>query len=517
MTDKGDILLGIDLGTSVLKVCAFDGRDGARLAFAARPLPVDELPGGGREQPVGSVDRAFFRCVETVRESLGRKWRAVRGIGVAAQGGSSIIASRASGRPITRMVLWNDGRTGGHTAELARRHPAGTWRRHTLGSVPPAGLGRLIWLRETNPELFGGDLSGRGQTTGDLLRDATIHIGAGEHLFFALTGVWRQDAGNAIQIGSYHAGKGRLDPGLLDLIGVPLSFVAPLRRGHETSPLGARAARRLGLDAGIPVAGPYLDQEAGYLAAAGAARRPLHVSLGTAWVGNFTLPRGWSGSSPTQLVLPSPSGRKGAGSLVVQPLLAGNRAWDWALETFGGGEPLRAAARAFAKRLLPARELTVLPFITRPNPLDPTAHGGGAVLGLSDRTGPEDMIRAVACGLAFELLRVLEPVRNARVVDRIVLDGGASKGIWFQKLIASLFAPLEVLLAREEDTSVARGALSAFGREVARTRTRRVLPPSQPMWELIWRRYQAYRAAFGAVYGGVRAGRPFAVRGRRRW
>ena len=43
-------------------------------------------------------------------------------------------------------------------------------------------------------------------------------------------------------------------------------FVAPLRPGHETAPLSAAGARLLGLTAGIPVAGPYNDHEAGHLA-----------------------------------------------------------------------------------------------------------------------------------------------------------------------------------------------------------------------------------------------------------
>jgi sugar (pentulose or hexulose) kinase len=508
---------------------------------------VAEFPGGGREQALPSVDRAFLACVRAVREKLGPRWRAVRGIGIAAQGGSSIIARRGTGKPLTSMILWNDGRTRSYSSTLARRHPRDFWFRQTLGEVPPDGLGRLAWLREEKPALF---------------CDENIHVGAGEHLFFRMTGVWRQDAGNAIQIGSYHAREERLDPTLLDLIGLPLSFVAPLRRGHETSPLSRSGARWLGLEPGIPVAGPYLDQEAGYLSAVGAARRPLHASLGTAWVGNFVLPASFSGSSPTQLVLPAPAGD---GRLVVQPLLAGNPTWDWALARFAGGktsagedsgsvtlagedsgsvtlagedsgsvtlagedsgsvtlagedsgsDPLARAARVFSRSLLPPRGLVMLPWLSQSNPLQPAAYGGGACVGLSDQTSADDLLRAAACGLAFEFLRMFESIRDEKVVGSIVLGGGASKGACFRALMAGLFAPLPVLQQQEEDQAVARGSVFAFNPEGGASTTQPARPPPPDILERLREGYDEYIAAFERIYGAPRSGQPFQVRRRK--
>ncbi|MBN2309865.1 MAG: hypothetical protein JXR94_12900, partial [Candidatus Hydrogenedentes bacterium] len=292
MSVATDMLLGIDLGTTVLKVCAFDARSGATLGQAARRLAVHKTPDGGREQRPGAVDRAFSSAAAELRGLLGARWGRVAGIGLAAQGGSSIIADRRSGKASTPMILWNDGRTRGHSSRLAGGIPTAFWRERVLRDFAPTGLGRLLWLKEERPELF---------------RHDTIHAGAGEYLFFKMTGVWRQDAGNAIQIGSFNAATKRLDPALFDLVGVPLSFVAPLRQGHETAPLCAKAARSLELPTGIPVAGPYIDQEAGYLSACAAAGRPLQCSLGTAWVGNYAVADDAVGASPYQLVLPNPA------------------------------------------------------------------------------------------------------------------------------------------------------------------------------------------------------------------
>jgi xylulokinase len=489
-----DILLGIDLGTTELKVCAFHGKTGRALASAARRLKVHTTSDGGREQRPRAVGRAFQDAVRQVRETLGDSWRTVAGIGLAAQGGSSILVDRSTGKPNTSMILWNDGRAHAHVARIAERTSKDYWRTLALRDVASAGLGRLLWLKEAQPDLF---------------TDDHLHVGAGEYLFFMLTGVWRQDAGNALQIGSYSAVTRKLDGRALDLAGIPLSFVAPLRRGHETAPLSKRGARMLGLPEGVPVAGPYIDQEAGYLSATGSSDKPLHVSLGTAWVGNFVLPDRTAGNSPLQLVLPGPTE---TGRLVVQPLLTGNTTWDWALETFVDSDQtqaLRKAKALFAKSLLPPPGLVVLPWLVQDNPLHRGTCGGGAVLGMSAKTSRGDLLRASAAGMAYELARVFEHVRCSGVVDAVVLAGGASKGAHFRTLLSALFAPLPMHWQTDEDMSAARGAVFAFRPQAARSKSKKVPLPTARLRQDIEAGYQNFRSTFDAVYDTVPEGRAF--------
>jgi sugar (pentulose or hexulose) kinase len=366
---------------------------------------------------------------------------------------------------------------------------------------PPHGLGRLAWLKERKPQLF---------------NENNIHVGAGEYVYHKLTGVWRQDPGNAIQVGSYNATKNRLDDRALSLIGVPLTFVTPLRRGHETAPLCGRGAKFLGLPEGVRVSGPYIDQEAGYLSAAAASERPLHCSLGTAWVGNFVLPAEVRGGSPFQLVLPDPVGN---GRLVVQPLLTGNTSWDWGLRTFAGARhssALERAAAVFAESLTPPPGLVALPFLTQRNPLDAAAYGCGTFFGVGAETERADMLRALAAGMTFELARVLADVKRAGVVDSVVVGGGASKGEHFRALIAALFDPLPVLLQTDEDLSAARGALFALSRKAARTGTKRIGRPGKKRRSLIQAAFDAYLSVFEKICGSVPEAAPVKITSNRR-
>jgi sugar (pentulose or hexulose) kinase len=230
-------------------------------------------------------------------------------------------------------------------------------------------------------------------------------------------------------------------------------------------------------------------------------------------VGNFVLRHESSGFSPIQLVLPAPVGE---GALVVQPLLTGNVTWDWALRTLvhaDHGEALRRAASIFADELLPPRGLTALPWLARANPLDSGALGGGALFGVGAHTTPAEMLRAVAAGMCYELERVLEAVAASGAVDGVVLGGGASRGRFFQAILATLFHPLPVWSPAEEDLSGARGAVFAFSRRAGRAAARRVALPTRALRERIAQGRQTYRRLYERLYGHVHAGEAFRLPG----
>ena len=409
-----DILFGIDLGTSAIKAAAFSAADGRLLEAASVRLPVRAGPDGMREQDLADVDRAVARAAAAVRRRLGGDWSRLAGVGLAAHGGSAILADRASGRALTPMQLWNDARPLALLAGIAARKPAGCWRRLCFLADPGAGLARLTWLRKRHTGLF---------------RGGNLYIGAGEYVYFQLTGAWRQDAGNALQIGCCDARRRRLAEAPLRLVGVDTSMVAPMREGHELHPLSRRGAAMLRLPGGIPVAGPYLDHEAGYLAATAASPHPLQCSLGTAWVGNYMLPPGREPPPGFNLLLPSPVG---PGSLVVRVMLAGTMNWEWALGALIGGSADRARVRAesiLRARLPPPPGLIALPWLGQPNLLAHDAAGGGGFLGIGAHTTREDLLRALVAGMAYEMMRVFEPVKRSGAVDRAILGGGAAAAV----------------------------------------------------------------------------------------
>jgi len=488
------MLIGIDIGTTVLKAAAFDPRTGKILAHSSRRLEVETGPDGRREQCPQAVSRRLTQVLGQLRKQLGTRWKGVTGIGLATQGGSTILAKRTTGEALTPMALWNDARAFPRFHAIASRKPPSFWRSFSLREEPGMGLARLEQLKQDSP---------------GLIHEDNIYVGIGEFIYHELAGVWRQDGSNALQIGCYDVRKADLTEKPLKLVGIPASFFAPMRRGHETHTLSEHAAKRFGLPEEIPVAGPYGDQEAGFISCMEVSDSPLQCSLGTAWVGNFIIDHPDSGRSPFQLPIPAP---KGGGLLVIQPLLTGNVTWDWALKAFVDPHEKKALAKQekiFADALLPPAGLIAVPWLNRPNPLAPELLGGASYVGLSPSTSKEDLLRAIAAGMCYELARVFGAAARDKHVDSVVLTGGASKGIQFQQLVAALFAPAPVYHVTEEDWVGARGSLYGLNRKAAFSRCELVSLRRTVDTDSILAGKKRYVQAFGRLYGSVRAGKAY--------
>lgn len=491
------MFLGIDIGSTSLKAAVFEARDGRLLAQCERHLPLEVDETGKREQDPAAILQALCAAAALLRDQLGSIWATIEGIGLATQGGSTILVNRKTGAPSTPMFLWNDTRAFGHFHAIAAQLPAPWWRSFSLRDEPGMGLARARWLRERSSGLFDGN---------------PLCIGVGEHIYFALTGQWRQDACHALQSGCYDAQHHRLTTRPLEELSLPLDLFAPLRSEQETHPLTKQGAALLQLPSGLPVAGPYNDHEAGYLSVSHVSRQPLECSLGTAWVGNFFLPPGFEGISPFQLSIAAPSG---TGRLVIMPLLTGNVTLDWALQTFlaaDRGDALRQADQILSEKLLPPPGLMAVPWLNRPNALRPAHTGSAAFFGMGPATTPADFFRAIVVSMAFELARVFEATTKLGAVDSIVVCGGAARSVHVCSLLASLFTPIPVHQVIETGLMGTRGCLYGFDPGIARASVAEVPIRTQIDGKSLAAAQALYLETYERLCGHVPAGKPYALR-----
>ncbi len=488
--------LGFDIGSTALKAAVFDSESGRLCAQSEQPLPLSIDAGGRREQDPALLLEAVCAASAILHRQIGRRWQQVRGIGLAAQGGSSILVDRHRGEPATPMFLWNDTRAFGHFHKILAKIPPRWWRSFSLREEPGMGLARLQWILEQRPDLSVGD---------------RLFVGAGEFVYFALTHVWRQDPCHALQSGCYDARRGCFTLQPIQRLDLPEDVFVPLRPGHQTLPLSAEMAERLQLAPGIPVAGPYNDHEAGYLSVQHISNRPLEVSLGTAWVGNFVLPANVRGGAPFQFCIPAPSG---SGRQIILPLLTGNVTLDWALTTFV--RPERQAAIAYAEQilarsLLPPPGVMALPWLNRPNALCPDETGCAALFGFGPSTTSEDLFRAVVTSMVFEFVRMFDSVVRRGVVDSLVLCGGAAKNPHICSLFAALFAPVPVRRVIETEWMGTRGCLYAFDTEIAWASTEAVPCDAKVQAKDLTKARALYHDIFTRLCGHVAAGKPYTI------
>lgn len=438
--------VGIDLGTTVLKAAVFT-KDGVCLGEASATLPIESDAHGKREQAVDSFP-ATLRTV--IRKTLLKQKvspKSVIGIGIAAQGGSFVCVDKNSGKPFGPMVQWNDRVGHDRLAEINARKPASFWHPMSYGGGAVMNLAKLTVRREKHPAWFGEEI---------------MCAGAGAFLFHMLTGDWRQEAGHAIQIGCYNWKKDALDLRGFAATGLDID-VPPMRPGNESAPLSDAMAKALGMKSGIPVVGPYMDHEAGYAAVHAISKKPMQVSLGTAWVANAVLPADADRTQPVQLLMPSPCA---AGRLCVLPIQAGNQTWNWALETFLGGASKKHIAKANAlldAQVFPAGGLVTLPYIYSANPIDPSQLGGVSFVGAGFGTTKEDFLRAVVAGLCCEFRCSMEAAYPTGTCDSMILCGGTSRCGAIQQWLAALFPEMQVFINPDSDLAGPLGAVQPFG------------------------------------------------------
>jgi sugar (pentulose or hexulose) kinase len=91
-------LLGVDIGTTHVKACAYD-ETGRFLGASHRGTPTRRLRGGGAEYDAHAVERAAFEVIRQVAERFGPP----RAIGVASMAESGFLVDD-SGEPLTPAV-----------------------------------------------------------------------------------------------------------------------------------------------------------------------------------------------------------------------------------------------------------------------------------------------------------------------------------------------------------------------------------------------------------------------------
>ncbi|MDF2190125.1 gluconokinase [Paraflavitalea sp. CAU 1676] len=260
-TKHSQYLIGVDIGTTNTKAIAF-GLDGAILAasnITYMPLPAAEA--GAHELDPHTL---FNAVIETVRQVVAQTQAATL-TGIAFSSAMhSLIAVDKAGLPLTNVITWADLRSN-RQADALKATEAGKriYQRTGTPIHPMSPLCKLIWLRETQPELFGS---------------AHKFIGIKEYIFHKLLGKYYIDHSIASATGLFDIYELDWNAEALAVAGV-----GPDRLSRPVSPLSVLKgidlsyATQLGIDPATPVIPGGSD---GCLAQLGSgALQPGDVSL----------------------------------------------------------------------------------------------------------------------------------------------------------------------------------------------------------------------------------------------
>ena len=170
-----DLLLGIDAGTSVIKVVAFD-LQGNQIAVAAKANHYEILPNGGVEQ---ELKRTWADTLEVIRQILEKlDGHQIVGIAVTGQGSGTWLIDE-DGSPVGRGWLWLDARA----ADLVESYDKSSNARKRF-ELTGTGLAacdqgpQMLWMKKYQPEI---------------LKESATVFHCKDWLYFNLTGIRATD------------------------------------------------------------------------------------------------------------------------------------------------------------------------------------------------------------------------------------------------------------------------------------------------------------------------------------
>src|SRR6266699_812355 len=451
-------LLGIDLGTSAVKVLVLDTQGRSLGVSKAGYEVMSPHPGWAEGDP-----NAWWRAtVSAVQAAMAQAPHArITTIGLSGQM-HGVVPTDKGGRPTRAALLWADTRA---EEELKRYQvlPPALLQQLANPLVPGMAGPLLCWLADHEPEAY--------QATRWALQPK-------DWLRLCLTDSVAADPSDASATLLYDLPADHWADDVINALGLRRELFAPIApSGALAGILSARAAKALGLSAGLPVATGAADTAAAALGTGLLTPGPIQLTLGT-------------GAQLVQLSAEpraDPTGRThlyraadGVNWYGMAGVQNAGLVLDWVRRTLGATwDELYESAN----RVAPGAEgLTFLPYLTRERPHHRNPRSAGAFLGMRIDHQREQLLHAALEGVAFGIRVALEalpgaarvPARDTPTIRRrgaqagrteeaaaLLLAGGGSLHPAWRQMLADILGR-ELVTVDTSDAS-ARGATLLAG------------------------------------------------------
>ncbi|MGO9991845.1 MAG: xylulokinase [Steroidobacteraceae bacterium] len=402
------ITLGIDLGTSAVKVVAVGDDDGVMGEASASFVTRSELPLQAEQEPADWL-HAVSSAMRTLDEGLTRKhgacWRQqVEAIGLTGQLPTLVCLSR--GGLAATAVTWKDGRADAWAA--ARVDAARRSAMYAMTGMPIDG-------RYLAPMLL--------FHFADRIDGVQNVLSAKDFLLHALTGLQITEPSTAAGYGVFDLRSGSFSAELCGFWNLPQRLLPQLRPANSLAgPLSQAGAALLGLPEGIPVSTGAADSVCSAYAMAGLDQKIVSVSFGSSAVILGATASLRIDPSARYLVTPHVAdtwyGRE-------MDLLATGTGYRWLSDLFGWPD---GRIDSLAAESVPgSRGLCFAPYLAGGEQgalWNPSLRG--ALTGLNLQHSRSDIARAYLEGVFYEVKRCVEvlaetaPVESVRVSGNIV-------------------------------------------------------------------------------------------------
>jgi len=432
----GEVTLGIDLGTSEVKLALVDAQ-GALVASAGAPLAVSRPHPHWSEQAPRDWWQALLAAARTLRERHARAWAGVRAIGLSGQMHGAVLLD-ADGEVLRPAILWNDTRSAAQCAELVRRLPSLPQIAGNL-AMPGFTAPKLLWVAQHEPEIF---------------RRVDRVLLPKDWLRWRLTAAAVSDLSDAAGTLWLDVGRRAWSPQLLAACDMTSAQMPALVEGSDVSGhLKPDAALALGLPEGLPVAGGGGDNAASAVGIGAVQAGEGFLSLGTSGV-LFVV---------TDRYRPNPASAVHAFCHALpgrwhqmSVMLSAASCLRWFCQLVGSDEATLLAELSSNDSAVNAP--IFLPYLAGERTPHNDPFAAGVFHGLNTLTHRADCTYAVLEGVAFGLADGLDALRAAGTqVHQLSLVGGGSRSPFWAQLIADALK-VDIVLHTGSEAGGALGA-----------------------------------------------------------
>lgn len=454
------LILGLDVGTTGTKAILID-TEGHVVASHTEEYPLYTPQEGWAEQDPADWWDASVTCIRTILQKAAPKPGELKGIGLSGQM-HGLVPLDAEGNVLRRSILWCDQRTTKQVEEViqAAGGMEGLLSFTNNGMLTGYTGGKILWMRENEPELF---------------QRMCIFLNPKDYLRYRLTGEQKTEVADASGVGFFDTKTRAWNEQLIGLLGLSMDiFPACVESDQITGGVTEEVAALTGLPVGLPVTGGGGDAVIQTTGMGLVEPGVMGVVLGTSGV----VAMGLSEFSP------NPEGKlqvfcgvaKNLWSAVGVTLAAGG-SFRWFRDALCAPEKEEAQRQgrdvyellsdSAATSPPGANKLLFLPYLIGercPYP-DPNARGGW--IGLTLNHTKADITRSVMEGISYSLRQVgdlitrMMPGGHMRYV--VASGGGAQSPLWRQ-ILADLFnLPVRTLSGSGEGGAYAAALVAGVG------------------------------------------------------
>jgi glycerol kinase len=443
-------VLALDQGTTSSRALLIDA-EGRVAATAQEELPQSFPKPGYVEHDPDRIFETQLSCARRAISESGTKTEEIAAIGITNQRETAIVWERATGRPIHPAIVWQCRRTSEACEAIKRRRLEATIRKKTGLVVDPYfSATKIAWILDAVP-------GARRRAERGELAFGTVDT----WLLWRLTGgrIHATDASNASRTSLYDLRKGRFDPELLKIFGVPKAVLPDVV--DSSGVVAETDSEWLGLP--VPIAGVAGDQQAALFGQACFRKGSMKATYGT---GAFLLQN---------------VGTKAAGSkhgLLSTVAWRKNGETTYALEgsVFVAGAAIQwlrdalrvvtsaAASEALAASLQSNDGVYFVPAFTGLGTPHWDAGARGLICGLTRGTGAAHVARAALESIAYQTCDLVDAMTadSGTRPKELRVDGGAARNAFLMQFQADVLGIPVVRAAVTETTALGAAFLAGL-------------------------------------------------------